>query len=179
MTVGGHHRCEGVVDQPPALALHLRAVAAEQAAAVDLERPTPRCKLVCEARISKYGLGPLRMCDDRRQAGARDPFADLEKDIGGAQKRNLDEHVLRLLEHVSPWVVVEERRHRRQLEAEPELERHALAQLGERPADPALALFGERQGRRNMWRRRQPSGPPLETVARQGKTLGAGINAMG
>src|SRR2546429_671074 len=72
MTVGGHHRCEGVVDQPPALALHLRAVAAEQAAAVDLER----------------------------------------------------------------------------------------------------------QGRRNMWRRVQQSGPPLESVARQRKTLGDGLNAV-
>ena len=119
-------------------------MAAEEAARVDLQWPAALCELVREAGVCEHGLRALGVRHDRRQARALDPLSDLEEEMRGAQERNLDEHVLRLLEHVSPRILVQERRHRRQLVTEPELGWRLFAKLHEGLPDPPFALLGQR-----------------------------------
>jgi len=178
MAVGGDERRELFVDQTPPFALHLRAVTPEEAAGVDLQRPAALGQLVGQVWVGQDRLRPLRVRDDRRQSGALDPLPDLEEEAGRADKRNLDEHMLALLEDVAPGILVEQRRHRGQLEAEPKLERRPFSKLREGLPDPGLALLAQRDERRDVRCRVEHARLVGECIAAQRQSLVDGPNAV-
>ena len=159
MAVRADEADEALLDEVPARRLGIVAVDAEKARRVHLQEPAALGELDRTAGIVDHGLRPLRMCDHRGEAGRLDLLGDPDGERQGPGEGKLHQHRRKVAQAVAGQIVLEERRHGRQLEAEPEVQAALAGQDGRhlrmgRP-DPLLPLAGEAEVRPDVRRREE------------------------
>jgi len=171
VTVRGDHRAEPSFEQRPTELFGLGPVTAEERRRVHLQRPASLCQLVRDGRIGEHRLGALRVGDDRTEPRLLDVLGERVEQIGWSGERDLHQDAVGAFEDVTVRILFEQRRCRRQLEAEAQLELRLRAHALIGSANLRLPFRTEREVRPDVRRREEDRRSVRGSTAAEGEAV--------